>query len=81
MQHFFLAIKNGITYKECTHPLLPPFVRSYQKVLRTFFYLKHGFSKYINEKRLAIPAGLEPATYALEVRCSIQLSYGTKNQV
>ena len=25
---------------------------------------------------MARPAGLEPATYALEVRCSIQLSYG-----
>ena len=24
------------------------------------------------------PAGLEPATYRLEVSCSIQLSYGAK---
>jgi hypothetical protein len=27
-------------------------------------------------KRMATPAGFEPATYGLEVRCSIQLSYG-----
>ena len=26
---------------------------------------------------MAIPAGLEPATYCLEGSCSIQLSYGT----
>ncbi|MFM2213681.1 MAG: hypothetical protein RL427_944, partial [Bacteroidota bacterium] len=26
---------------------------------------------------LVIPEGFEPSTYALEVRCSIQLSYGT----
>ena len=28
-------------------------------------------------KQLAISAGLEPATYGLEVRCSIQLNYET----
>ena len=27
-------------------------------------------------KRLATPAGFEPATYGLEGSCSIQLSYG-----
>ena len=28
-------------------------------------------------KRLAIPAGFEPATHGVEIRYSIQLSYGT----
>ena len=27
-------------------------------------------------RKIARPAGFEPATYGLEVRCSIQLSYG-----
>ena len=32
--------------------------------------------KHERKRGVARPAGLEPATYALEVRCSIQLSYG-----
>ena len=32
---------------------------------------------YIATKKKSVrPAGFEPATYGLEVRCSIQLSYG-----
>ena len=31
---------------------------------------------YKHRKKVVRPIGFEPMTYALEVRCSIQLSYG-----
>jgi hypothetical protein len=31
---------------------------------------------YKHHKKVVRPIGFEPMTYALEVRCSIQLSYG-----
>ncbi len=39
----------------------------------------HAWPRHIffSQRKVAIPAGLEPATLCLEGRCSIQLSYGT----
>jgi hypothetical protein len=35
-----------------------------------------GLSNLLGTRKMARPAGFEPATLGLEVRCSIQLSYG-----
>ena len=44
------------------------------------YEMRHDFEENgtrISLKSLAIPAGLEPATRGVEIRYSIQLSYGT----
>lgn len=45
------------------------------------FYLTQHLATYVIRSICVIRAGIEPATYALEVRCSIQLSYRTKGQI
>jgi hypothetical protein len=51
------------------------FVQVLQVVLLEEFGGVVGMS-YVWQLEVAHPAGLEPATNGLEIRCSIQLSYG-----
>lgn len=44
---------------------------------RAFVMVRFGALWWDEEGALAIPAGLEPATRGVEIRYSIQLSYGT----
>lgn len=47
--------------------------RGFLNFLKTNYYKSSNF----RSGKVAIPAGLEPATPCLEGKCSIQLSYGT----
>jgi hypothetical protein len=51
--------------------LLEDFFGKTRKILEELF-IGHNFKQL----KVAYPAGLEPATNGLEIRCSIQLSYG-----
>lgn len=62
----FFAEPNAIKHDEIAARQLHPLRHS----RNTFLGLK-------SLKSLAIPAGLEPATRGVEIRYSIQLSYGT----
>ncbi len=63
--------------------LRPPFVRLYFNSANDVSLKVNphqSFPNYQNSQAdLARPAGLEPAATGLEIRCSIQLSYGRNN--
>ena len=55
-----------------TTELHPPCLRPF--LLRVASHPARGATRF--PENMVRPAGFEPATYGLEVRCSIQLSYG-----
>lgn len=59
------------------HTLYYRLVRIALAAFRTFFIRMSLVRFYPPTPNMAIPAGVEPATYCLEGNCSIQLSYGT----
>ena len=58
--------KNGVDDGTRTHNHL-----DHNQGLYQLSYIHHHYSRF-----LARPAGLEPAACGLEIRCSLQLSYG-----
>ena len=43
--------------------------------IEKIFHIKTLHQKKFFGKKFSLSAGIEPATYGLEIRCSIQLSY------